>query len=146
DIEVEPLSELQKRMAAEAATNNSINLLAAIPQSTSYDRLVSSTSTDLNNENQSNSNEKISNDMCWLHCARGYGWINAKMIRAKILHQYFFNKINDASPVDPCIMKEERIFQTAILLRDLPLDLYLKLVGQFTPSTKLTDYIRSGQN
>jgi hypothetical protein len=157
DIEVEPLSELQKRMAAEAAANNSINPLASsitsIPQSTSYDKLMSSISTtdsaNPNNEDQnsqSNTNEKVPNDMCWLHCARGYGWINAKMIRAKILHQYFFNKINDASPVDPCIMKEERIFQTAILLRDLPLDLYLKLVGQFTPSTKLTDYIRSGQN
>ncbi|CAB4436060.1 unnamed protein product [Rhizophagus irregularis] len=137
-VELEPLSELQKRMAAEAAANNSVNLLA--------DNLMSS---DLNNESQisqSNANEKVPNDMCWLHCAREYGWINAKMIRAKILHQYFFNKINDAGPSDPCIMKEERIFQTAILLRDLPLDLYLKLVGQFTPSAKLTDYIRSGQN
>ncbi|GBC02145.1 hypothetical protein RclHR1_04480009 [Rhizophagus clarus] len=148
-VELEPLSELQKRMAAEAAANNSVNLLASIPQSTSYDSLISSISTDLNNESQisqSNANEKVPNDMCWLHCAREYGWINAKMIRAKILHQYFFNKINDADPSDPCIMKEERIFQTAILLRDLPLDLYLKLVGQFTPSAKLTDYIRSGKN
>ncbi|RIA98286.1 hypothetical protein C1645_870827 [Glomus cerebriforme] len=149
-IELEPLSELQKRMATEAAANNSVNLLAAsistIPQSTSYDKLMLSMPTTDSNSSQFNTNEKLPNDMCWLHCAREYGWINAKMIRAKTLHQYFFNKINDADPADPCIMKEEGIFQTAILLRDLPLDLYLKLVGQFTPSVKLTDYIRSGQN
>src|SRR5207237_4457120 len=74
DIEVEPLSELQKRMAAEAVANNSVNLLAAsitsIPQSTSYDKLMSSISTtdsaNLNNEipsSQSNTNEKVPNDM-----------------------------------------------------------------------------------
>ncbi|CAG8528472.1 10119_t:CDS:10 [Funneliformis mosseae] len=154
DIEVEPLSELQKRMAAEAAANNSVNPLStsltSIPQQTIYDKLMSSMPTmesvNSNVENQPNINEKLPNDMCWLHCARGYGWINAKMIRAKILHQYFFNKINDASPDDPCIMKESRIFQTAILLRDLPLDLYLKLVGQFSPSTKLSEYIKSGES
>ncbi|CAI2169647.1 18759_t:CDS:10 [Funneliformis geosporum] len=154
DIEVEPLSELQKRMAAEAAANNSVNPLStsltSIPQPTIYDKLMSSMPTldsvNSNVESLPNLNEKIPNDMCWLHCARGFGWINAKMIRAKILHQYFFNKINDAGPDDPCIMKENRIFQTAILLRDLPLDLYLKLVGQFSPSTKLSEYIKSGEN
>ncbi|CAJ0758213.1 2839_t:CDS:10 [Entrophospora sp. SA101] len=87
-----------------------------------------------------------SNEMWWLHTARNYGWINAKMIRAKILHQYLISKFNDESPNNTCINKINRTFQTIILLRDMPLDIYLKIIGQTIPSEPLTEYVCSGQS
>ncbi|CAG8585570.1 5903_t:CDS:10, partial [Cetraspora pellucida] len=164
DIEVEPLEQLQKRLAVEAAADESINLLS-LPTSNnghnepeSYEALMSNMSSTVDptpvssdtletpDSTSVNSRVQTSNEMWWLHTARGYGWINAKMIRAKILHQYLITKIIDASPNDSCIEKNTRTFHTTILLRDLPLELYLKIIGQSIPSHRLTEYVRSGQS
>ncbi|CAG8773838.1 34146_t:CDS:1, partial [Racocetra persica] len=162
DIEVEPLEQLQKRLAVEAAADESINLLN-LPtfnnnESESYEALMSNMSSTVDPTSASpdtpetpysasvKSRVQTSNEMWWLHTARGYGWINAKMIRAKILHQYLITKIIDASPDDSYIEKSTRTFHTTILLRDLPLELYLKIIGQSIPSHRLTEYVRSGQS
>ncbi|CAG8446026.1 5398_t:CDS:10 [Diversispora eburnea] len=154
DVEVEPLEEFQRRVAAEAAAGEatiSLDLSSISDPVTnnpeSYETLMISTVTEeVSTEHRINKNLQTSSEMWWLHTARGYGWINAKMIRAKILHQYLINKINNSSSEENCIDKNLRTFHTAILIRDLPLDLYLKIIGQSIPSQVLTDYVRSGQS
>ncbi|CAG8739192.1 18507_t:CDS:1, partial [Acaulospora morrowiae] len=153
NIEVEPLEEFQRRVAAEAAagektitlevpsesnTNPSNSCDALLMNSTAPEGLMGN----LPGTEHVNKTLQTSNEMWWLHTARGYGWINAKMIRAKILHQYLISKLFDENYID----KNSRTFHTAILIRDLPLDLYLKIIGQSIPSQALTNYVCSGQS
>ncbi|CAG8676630.1 17581_t:CDS:2, partial [Acaulospora colombiana] len=135
NIEVEPLEEFQRRVAAEAAAGETTITLEVPPESNanvpnSYETLTSFVAPGDDSEDgaaetrRHNDNKSLqtSNEMWWLHTARGYGWINAKMIRAKILHQYLITKISDAAPEGNYIDRNSRTFHTAILIRDLPLD------------------------
>ncbi|CAG8444454.1 384_t:CDS:10 [Ambispora gerdemannii] len=143
EVEIETFEEMKKRVVAmetlfesteEMSTPSSSNKLSSNGQQCAI--TINDELTEANQEHE----------FWWLNTAQDYGWINAKMIRAKLLHQFLFTKIEKASADDKRILKEKRIFQTVMLLRDLPLDLYLKLIGQTIASQQLSDYIQSGKD
>jgi hypothetical protein len=147
DVEVERLEDLQRRIGVDGIS-------ADTSLQSRYDPGIFSDTMDINNAEtlpvvtgENTSPEKRSDpgsDLWWLNIAQDYGWINAKMLRAKLLHEFLIETINNASPDDTCISKEDSAFETAILLREMPLGLYLRVIGQTNPSKELTDYKNTG--
>lgn len=62
--------------------------------------------------------------------AENLGFINAKFLRCKALHEFLFEITRD--PNDPKSAKNNGIFGTASLFRDMPFRLYLQVVGFFS--------------
>ncbi|KAI9146582.1 hypothetical protein BKA69DRAFT_1163098 [Paraphysoderma sedebokerense] len=101
---------------------------------------ISSLQSNVENE------ESINRDTnSWRIIAQDYGWIDAKMLRAKLLHQFIYSCLGRVSePMvsltshDPEIMA---YFQTTMLFREMTVQLYLNLVGHTTVSESLTKYL-----
>lgn len=157
-IEVERLDDMRKRLAMESGLFDGIDEDAVyqIGMSTSTDAQDVSTirTPEMSTEPMTaQTPAKISrsdpaSDTWWLLTAQQYGWINAKMMRAKLLHQFLMSLFptNDDIADSPETNSRSRIIQTAMLLRDMPLDLYLKCIGHTTQNQDLTDYVRGGQD
>ncbi|CAG8546062.1 10599_t:CDS:10 [Ambispora leptoticha] len=142
EVELETFEEMKKRVTTMESLFESIEETSS-PSSSNKPSDGQQYTITINDEPNETNQE---HGFWWLNTAQDYGWINAKMIRAKLLHQFLFTKIEQASEDDKRILKEKRIFQTVMLLRDLPLDLYLKLIGQTIASQQLSDYIQSGKD
>ncbi|ORY03011.1 hypothetical protein K493DRAFT_334426 [Basidiobolus meristosporus CBS 931.73] len=126
NIEVERLEDMRKRIGSTVQTPTS-----------SQSRLDTSPTTP--------AKSNPSSDMWWLSTAQDYGWINAKMVRAKLLHQFLISKINSQLDQD-ALDDSARVFQTSMLFTDLTLDLYLKIIGHTTQNTELTNYIKGNND
>ncbi|KAI8904526.1 hypothetical protein DFJ77DRAFT_248496 [Powellomyces hirtus] len=74
----------------------------------------------------------------WIVIAQQYGFVTAKMLRARYLHEWLVNNLldeKDASERTPVSVssgpyRNGGIFQTTVLFRDLPFDMYLRIIGQ----------------
>jgi len=86
-----------------------------------------------------------------LAIAQQYGWINAKMIRAKLLHQFIWTYIHTSpSTTMPFVSGESfidynkngGIFPTKILFRQIPFSLYLKIIGLTTIRPEIDNFIK----
>ncbi|KAK9768259.1 hypothetical protein K7432_001226 [Basidiobolus ranarum] len=126
NIEVERLEDMRKRIGSSVQT-----------PSTSQPRIDTSPTTP--------AKSNPSSDMWWLSTAQDYGWINAKMVRAKLLHQFLISKINGQAEENE-LDDSSRVFQTSMLFTDLTLDLYLKIIGHTTQNTELTNYIKGNKD
>ncbi|KAG9298344.1 hypothetical protein G9A89_002832 [Geosiphon pyriformis] len=142
NVELESLQEMKKRVASQTNKESRPDSGATVDPLIDY--AVdddASCSMDINSKNTDRDNE-----MWWLDTAQDYGYINAKMIRAKLLHEFIIQKIQKASYDDKWIIPKKKIFQTVMLLSGLSLDLYLKLIGLTMANQNLSDYINSGQD
>lgn len=89
-------------------------------------------------------------DRFWLIIAQQYGYINAKMLRARYLHEWLHDQLldrKDPSQRTPASIsggfyRNGGAFQVVILFRQLPFDLYLKLVGHTVISPDIDEFMR----
>ncbi|KNC96633.1 hypothetical protein, variant [Spizellomyces punctatus DAOM BR117] len=89
-------------------------------------------------------------DQFWLNVAQHYGYINAKMLRARYLHEWLWNRVldrKDQSERTPASIsggpyKNGGIFQAAMLFRELSFDMFLKIVGQTVASPVVDEFMR----
>ncbi|KAJ3223822.1 hypothetical protein HK099_000652 [Clydaea vesicula] len=88
---------------------------------------------------QKRMNEKVNEEVEYaMPIAQDYGYINAIMLRTRTLHEYLFAKLRSAS--SSCF-KNNGIFRTATLFQDMPLELYLKIIGVFHKSKLVEKFI-----
>ena len=66
------------------------------------------------------------------------GFINARMLRSKAVHEFLINKLTDSETRS---IKNNGVFSFGMLFRDITLDLFLKIIGVFVKSADLDDYL-----
>lgn len=73
--------------------------------------------------------------------AQSYGHLNAKFLRAKCFHEYLVSKLLNADGK----LKNNGVFAFKTIYREMPFDLYLKLVGVFSETSQpaVDEYLAS---
>jgi hypothetical protein len=79
----------------------------------------------------------------WMIKALQYGFINARMIRFKLLHNYFFEILNRGAPgTSP----EDRTVSVKGMINNMPLSVLCQAVGLNNPDEYTLDYMRDPSN
>ncbi|KAJ3296016.1 hypothetical protein HK104_002047 [Borealophlyctis nickersoniae] len=87
----------------------------------------------------------------WLVIAQQYGYISAKMLRTRYLHEWLVERMlrrsDDASETTPASIvggpyKNGGAFQTSVLYRDLPFHMFLKCIGHFSVSPAIDEFMK----
>ncbi|OZJ02643.1 hypothetical protein BZG36_05091 [Bifiguratus adelaidae] len=82
----------------------------------------------------------------WMTVAQDFGFVNARMKRAKLMHQFIIQMMAEPQIVERRIDTEKRIFYISHLVESLPLRLYLQCLGHNHRSEDLTSFIENGGN
>ncbi|KAL6616969.1 hypothetical protein U3516DRAFT_826655 [Neocallimastix sp. 'constans'] len=161
-IEMENLEDLKKRMKfhQKSDSNNTVindkdskgHHISPIIKDNVHKKEDQAHKGSGNNENNENNNSESANSnklksenttILWNCIAQNYGWITAKMIRVKLLHVHILK----------CILKSQNIneldknkkyypFEATLIIKEMTMDLYLKIIGQLSVSTELDEYLR----
>ncbi|KAI9149852.1 hypothetical protein H9P43_010031 [Blastocladiella emersonii ATCC 22665] len=75
----------------------------------------------------------------WRVVAQQYGWQDARMLRAKMLYQFLYERTS--AEVAP-----DHVFETTIIFRELTLGMYLQLIGHTHVSERLSAYFDQHQD
>lgn len=72
-----------------------------------------------------------------------FGYFNSRMIRTKLLHQHILNVLQRSSAgVD----KERRFILTMTIVNEMTLITYFQVIGLFSPSLVIREYIKDVEN
>ncbi|KAJ3021786.1 hypothetical protein HKX48_007757 [Thoreauomyces humboldtii] len=85
----------------------------------------------------------------WAEIAQQYGFVTAVMLRARILHEWLFALLLDTKKasersnfsVSAGPYRNGGVFQVIMLYRELPFEMYLKLVGQIQKSSEVDEFM-----
>ncbi|KAI9271657.1 hypothetical protein BDA99DRAFT_301296 [Phascolomyces articulosus] len=79
----------------------------------------------------------------WLTIGLQFGFVHARMLRAKLFHQHMFGLLNqDIDGVD----RETRTIKTSTLISWMTLNLYCQTIGIFFPYKELLDFTEDESN
>ncbi|KAJ3039321.1 hypothetical protein HDV00_012314 [Rhizophlyctis rosea] len=86
----------------------------------------------------------------WLATAQQYGYISAKMQRAKLFHEWLLLRLlrtETTMEQTPASQgggpyRNGGVIQTAVIFRELPFELYLKCIGVTVPSPAITEFLK----
>ncbi|KAL1925496.1 uncharacterized protein VTP21DRAFT_379 [Calcarisporiella thermophila] len=81
----------------------------------------------------------------WITIAQGYGFIEPRMLRAKWIHLWLLQLVDPESKLDSRVDTETRTIPASALMESMPLELYLKAIGQRSRNTLLDNYIKASQ-
>ncbi|ORX58331.1 hypothetical protein DM01DRAFT_1405937 [Hesseltinella vesiculosa] len=84
----------------------------------------------------------------WVMAALQCGYILARLIRAKMFHEYLVDLLASADPVadQSDVDKEKRSLSIAYIIRHMPLHLMCKLIGVLTPNDEIVLFLRDETN
>jgi len=154
-IEMENLDELKKRIQFHQKPGTKSNKDDDQKNKSNKDstRKEDSTNNDNNENNKDNNNtsstttkiksENQSNTILWNCIAQNYGWITAKMIRVKLLHLHILKCILKSKNLNELDKNQKYYtFETTLIIKEMTLDLYLKIIGQLSVSPELDNFLR----
>ncbi|KAI9344232.1 hypothetical protein DFJ73DRAFT_840685 [Zopfochytrium polystomum] len=134
-LQVERLGELQKRLRHQPGSGGSSSKDAPAQESS----LADDTFSDPISRRQHTQPSTF-----WMPVALHYGFISAKMIRVRALHEWLCECATASAAGSSETERPPFMFQIPFLCRDLPLELYLKIVGNTSKCEALDEYIASG--
>ncbi|KAG1119550.1 hypothetical protein G6F42_012952 [Rhizopus arrhizus] len=79
----------------------------------------------------------------WMIEAVQYGWITARMIRAKVFHKYLYRLLEDN--VDG-VNQEERVITVNAICDNMSFHLIAQIIGIFKPSKLINDFYKDVNN
>jgi hypothetical protein len=156
DIQVERLDDMKKRLVSQSNFESDIPVFrgdmdapvseAYLPDVVVPDQSITSVMTDkvISTIIQSESTPVKSAPltlMAWLPVAEHYGWINAKMVRARILHEHLIQYCQSTTSTLRGPYKNGGLFTTATVIREMPLCVFLKVVGVISSSSLLDEFL-----
>ncbi|ORX45783.1 hypothetical protein BCR36DRAFT_357920 [Piromyces finnis] len=158
-IEMENLDDLKKRIQFQQkpGTNKDNNQkLKSTMDDESKEKEESTNKENKENHEEENNNsssnttsstkiksENQSNTILWNCIAQNYGWITAKMIRVKILHLHILKCILKSKNLNELDKSQKYYpFETTLIIKEMTLDLYLKIIGQLSVSPELDNFLR----
>ncbi|KAI9095507.1 hypothetical protein DFS34DRAFT_595054 [Phlyctochytrium arcticum] len=84
----------------------------------------------------------------WLTTAQQFGFVSAKMVRARLLHKWLYEFVENntrAAARSQEMVDSPRemgwIFHTAMLFKDFTFDMYLKLIGQTSTTDAMEEHL-----
>ncbi|RCI03177.1 hypothetical protein CU098_001578, partial [Rhizopus stolonifer] len=79
----------------------------------------------------------------WMVIAMEYGWINAIMLRSKVIHELMVRLLEKDIPG---VCKEDRTIDSTTLIKNMSITILCQTIGLYSPSHRLIDYISDPDN
>ncbi|KAG1524118.1 hypothetical protein G6F52_004462 [Rhizopus delemar] len=79
----------------------------------------------------------------WMITAIQYGWIFARMVRTRLLHEFLFDLLLRADALNGGIDKEENTITSACIVSNMSLELVCQVIGIINPNDSIEEYFRT---
>lgn len=86
------------------------------------------------------------NSTSWIACLLKHGYVQNVLPRARILHAWLFQKLSNGAAKEPVEFENDGWFSLAMLMNDLEISMYMKLVGLTTEPQVLQDFLNEGRS
>ena len=81
----------------------------------------------------------------WHTISQQYGFLFPKMLRTRVFHEWLFSKMQSdprfVTEENPCPFRNDGIFHSTMLLTEMPLELYLKVIGVTSLNAELKEFL-----
>lgn len=91
----------------------------------------------------------------WQQVSADYGFVPGKMARARLVHEFLFNHVVTSAgggsiagevPGNASQYPDQGTFRTSIFISEVPVDVYLKVIGQTVRVPSLDEYVADPEN